>query len=125
MDRKLLGVPVSVSTELPKSVRRRDVYLPCILRGSYILINLLGIGINYTSSNGGEGTHLSFEELTRRDSDPLSIRTAIVRRRFSKAGWQLTAPKSRHFNTLCLVQNRCLELLRHVKKRRSSLCDEL
>jgi hypothetical protein len=54
-----------------------------ILDGSYILINLLGIGINYTSSNGGEGTHLSFEELTRRDSDPVSIGTTIVWRRFS------------------------------------------
>jgi hypothetical protein len=53
------------------------------LQGSYILINLLGIGINYISSNGVEGTHLSFEELTRRDSDPVSIRTAIVWRRFS------------------------------------------
>jgi hypothetical protein len=56
MDRKSLLPPVSFSTELPKPVTRHHVYLRGILQGSYILINLLGKGINYISSTGGEGT---------------------------------------------------------------------
>ena len=42
-----------------------------ILHGSYILVNLLGIRINYISSKGGEGTHFSFGELTRRGQRPV------------------------------------------------------